>query len=62
VLDGAVTVLAEAAETPESLDPAAAQKDLEAARADVPPTEAAFAERDRRLVRARARLRLAKPR
>ena len=59
VVDDVVSVLAERVVPIEKLDAAAARKDLEAALAEVPTTDEAFAARDRALDSARARMRLA---
>lgn len=61
VLDDAVTVLAEAILPAEKVDAAAARKDLADALALVPTGDDEFADRDRRLASARARLHLAEP-
>ncbi|MFV1960079.1 MAG: F0F1 ATP synthase subunit epsilon [Planctomycetota bacterium] len=58
VLDGEVTVLAERVTPTGDLDLEAAARDLEAALAVVPSTDEAFAERDRAVRSARARLRV----
>ncbi len=60
VLDDEVTVLADGILPAEKVDAAEAQKDLDEALATVPTTTEEFQARDRRLVSAQARLRIAR--
>lgn len=60
VRDNVVTVLTARARSSNELDSAAAQKQLEAANALVPTSDEQFTEKEQKLSRARAQLRLAK--
>jgi F-type H+-transporting ATPase subunit epsilon len=59
VVDDVVTVLAEVVRAADKVDLEAARKDLAAALASTPTTDPEFADRDRRLASASARIRVA---